>query len=417
MEWKKIGRGLQCREHPTRKHGIKPDRYFRGRYRVDGKLTIVSFGWESEKAKGRKSFLDACREELLELKSNARAGKGPTTRKEKRDIAEQEKQESREAAEKESRENISFGDFFEKEYWPVAKSSKKKDSYRRERENFNKWISPVVGDMPFKAIFQLDVEKIKRNMQRAKRAPRTIEYVMATFRQVWNLARAAGLTTADSPSKKVKIHKQDNSRDRYLTDDEAERLLKALREKSEQTYCIALVSLDSGGRFSEIARLTWGNVDTDNGIIHYRDTKMTGGTKSRVVPMTEKVKELFQSMEQGEKADIVFPDKKGGVQEKISHTFYRCVKDEKLNEGIDDPRMKIVFHSLRHTYASRLVQSGVGLYTVQRLLGHSISKMTERYSHLSNDTLMDAVKTMERAGKKRKERAGKVIELGANNEE
>ena len=416
MEWVREGKGLEFREHPTKRHGLRLDRYFRGRYKVDGKTRTVVFGWESEKSQsGRESFRDACMRELLELKSNARKGKGPATIREKRAIAEKHRQEEGQQAEREEAENISFGQFFEKTYWPVSQSSKKKESYRKERGHFDNWISPVVSDLSFKGINQIQAEKIKQNMQKKKRSPRSIEYVMATFRQVWNLARETGLTVVDSPSKKVKIHKPDNDRRRYLTDEEADALLNALRVKSEQVYQISLVSLDTGARFSEVAGLTWGAVDIEKGVITYSDTKMSGGTKSRVVPMTTRLKDLFQSMPRGGKGDLIFPDKKGRVQGKISHTFYRVVNDLKLNEGITDPRDKVVYHTWRHSYASNLVQAGVDLYPVQKLMGHSVSKMTERYSHLSSDTLMAAVQKMEEAKREKKRnqdaKDGKVVNL------
>lgn len=412
MKWCPAGKGLAYREHPTKKHGIKFDRYFRGRYKVDGKTRTVVFGWESEKSQpGRESFRDACMKQLLELKANAREGEGPVTIKEKRAIAEKRRDTEKQKAEREVAENISFGDFFESTYWPVAQSSKKRESSRKEQEHFQKWIKPVVGDMSFREISQIQAEKIKQNMQKAKRSPRSIEYVLATFRQVWNLARESGLTVVGSPSKKVKIHKPDNDRRRYLTDEEADTLLDALRVKSEQVYQISLVSLDSGARFSEVARLKWGAVDIEKGVITYSDTKMAGGTKSRVVPMTARLKDLFESMPSGGNGDLIFLDKKGREQGKISHTFYRVVNDLKLNQGITDPRDKVVFHTLRHTYASNLVQAGVDLYPVQRLMGHSVSKMTERYSHLSNDTLVSAVKKMEQAKREKKRDQAKVVEL------
>ena len=424
VKWVKVGKCLQSTLHERRKYGKRFDRYIRGRYMVDGKFRIIPFGWESEwvagerarmKAEGetvpRRSFFEYCRDELSRLKQNAMKGEGPATLRENRKLAQEKAKAEEQAGIGKERENISFGKFFESTYWPVSQSSKKKESSRKEREHFNKWIQPAVADLPFKNISQIQVEKIKQAMQKKKRSPRSIEYVMATFRQVWNLSRESGLTVVDSPSKKVKIHKPDNDRRRYLTEEEAESLLDALKEKSLQVYEISLVSLDTGGRFSEIARLTWGAVDTEKGILAYSDTKMAGGTKSRVVPMTARVRDLFESMERGGKQDLVFPDKKGRVQEKISHSFYRVVNDLKLNEGITDPRDKVVFHTFRHSYASRLVQSGVDLYPVQRLMGHSVSKMTERYSHLSNSTLSDAVHLMEKTEKMKNRDQSKIVGL------
>lgn len=57
---------------------------------------------------------------------------------------------------------------------------------------------------------------------------------------------------------------------------------------------------------------------------------------------------------------------------------------------ITDARQRVVFHTLRHTYASWLVQKGVPLYTVAELMGHSTIDMTRRYSHLAPDSLRSA---------------------------
>ena len=73
-----------------------------------------------------------------------------------------------------------------------------------------------------------------------------------------------------------------------------------------------------------------------------------------------------------------------------------------MNENIDDPKLKASFHTLRHTYASRMVQAGVDLYRVQRLLGHSTPVMTARYSKFADADLKEAVETMERAAEVKK---------------
>jgi site-specific recombinase XerD len=74
--------------------------------------------------------------------------------------------------------------------------------------------------------------------------------------------------------------------------------------------------------------------------------------------------------------------------------------------------MKASFHSLRHTYASRLVQAGVDLYRVQRLLGHSTPVMTARYSKLADTDLKKAVEIMEKNNRIQKvTKNNKVIQL------
>lgn len=110
--------------------------------------------------------------------------------------------------------------------------------------------------------------------------------------------------------------------------------------------------------------------------------------------MTEDAKEMLFLKTRGEKTDFVFPGRNGVKIEQIPDTFERTVKKMGYNNGAKDRRMKVVFHTLRHTYASWLVENGESLYTVKELMGHSTLAMTERYAHLSNGTLQKAVKRL-----------------------
>jgi site-specific recombinase XerD len=86
----------------------------------------------------------------------------------------------------------------------------------------------------------------------------------------------------------------------------------------------------------------------------------------------------------------------------------------KLNEGIDDPRLQICFHSCRHSYASWLIDQGADLYTVQKLLGHKTNVMTQRYAHLSENRLKDVAKALAAAWKDHTEQepACQVVNTG-----
>jgi site-specific recombinase XerD len=79
----------------------------------------------------------------------------------------------------------------------------------------------------------------------------------------------------------------------------------------------------------------------------------------------------------------------------VSHIFIPCVKELGLNDGITDRRQKVVFHTLRHTFASWLVQKGQSLYTVSKLMGHRNLKRTERYAHLDPETQKEAIQGLE----------------------
>ncbi len=79
--------------------------------------------------------------------------------------------------------------------------------------------------------------------------------------------------------------------------------------------------------------------------------------------------------------------------EDVSHTFDRAA----TKAGFDD----VTFHTLRHTFASRMAQRGIPLKAIQELLGHGTMQMTMRYAHLSPNNLRDAVAALEGAGSPR----------------
>jgi integrase len=78
-------------------------------------------------------------------------------------------------------------------------------------------------------------------------------------------------------------------------------------------------------------------------------------------------------------------------EKKAPKQFRKAVKNCGFNDGISDRRQRVVFHTLRHTFASWLVQAGVPIAAVSQLLGHSNIQLTMRYAHLANDQAHHAV--------------------------
>jgi len=402
-------KGVRYRLHSDRKHGIKKDRYFAIRYQSNGKRIEEGLGWASEGWTEEKAAL-----KLAELKTAAKTGEGPARLAEKREIEDKRKRAEREAQEQAKKESVTFGQFFEKIYFPTSQTGKKKETTRKEAEHFKNWIGPVIGKTPLKDVKPFAIEKIKKNVLGAGKTPRTLQYIFATIRQTWNMARRDGLVLVDSPTKQVKVPKIDNRRIRFLSHEQAESLLKALQEKDHLTHDLALLSLHTGLRVGEMVNLKWSHVDLGRGIINVVDPK---GGQGRAAFMTDKVKAIFESMKCRKPEDFVFVRREGDQWKKLKEmprVFFEVVKDMGFNQGITDPRQKVVAHSLRHTFASWLVEAGVDLYTVKELMGHSVIAMTERYAHLSNGTLQNATKTLEKAiesagkGKDNKQ-AGQVV--------
>jgi integrase len=229
-------------------------------------------------------------------------------------------------------------------------------------------------------------------MGKAGRAARSICYALDVVRQVYNFANKNSLIDIPSPTKGFKKPKKDNKRFRFLSLDEANTFLPALKSRSQSLFEISLISLHCGLRAGEIFALTWGDIDLNNDQLIAKDTK---GGLNRFPKMTSAIKDIFLNKSFGNKNQLVFPDRNGKERKAISRAFSRTVADLGLNDGVVDPRDKVVFHTLRHTYASWLVQSGVPIYEVSKLLGHSTITMTERYAHLAPSNFENSVKVIE----------------------
>jgi integrase len=384
--------GVRYRVHKFRKYNGKLDRYYFLRYRINGRqieegIGYASEGWNPKKASNL----------LADLRKNHLTGEGPQTLAEKRVLENEKREVAHAAKDREAREAIPLQEYFLKSYFPEAQTNKKQDSWRRENNLFNLWINPVIGKMPFKNVRPFHLEKIKKNMADAGQAPRSIQYALAVVRQVVNHAIRNEVYSGDNPARKVTKPKIDNRRMRFLTHEEADLLLDNLMARSQQLHDMALLSLHCGLRAGEIFDLTWGCVNFTNDSIILMNTK---SGKNRTAYMTHEVRDMLSAKNLGQPTDLVFAGRNRDKIKEISNAFNRAVDELGFNAGVVEPRIKVYFHTLRHTYASWLVQRGVDLYTVKELMGHSTLAMTERYSHLRKENLTNAVKIFEEGLKK-----------------
>jgi len=400
VQWikSKYGR-IFYREHESRKHGKKLDRYFRGEYQHNNKRVALNFGWSSEGWTELKCF-----HKLSEFKNNAKDGAGPINFKQEREIQVLEEQKKV----LEESKSLPFGDYFRQHYFPSAVLVKGDMTCKNEKRMFDKWIDPEIGHLPFEKIASFNIEKIKKSMLDAGRAPRTLQYVLAIVRQVWN--HALENNHVDQKFPKVKIPKIDNKRTKYLTTEQADLLLEKLQNANGQLHDMALLSLHTGARAGELFSLTWGNVNFDDGIVTLKDAK--AGT--RFCYLTEKAKAMLQERDSGQDSTAyVFTNQNGEKFKSISNSFNRVVNDCGFNDGVTDRRDRITFHSLRHTFACWHVQKGTPLYTLRDLLGHHSIAMTERYSHNDPKGLKTAATVFDSIVNRQKQE-GDVIKIQQN---
>jgi len=326
--WIKATKGVRYREHPTRKHGVKPDKYYAIYYRVNGKQVEEGLGWASEgwtedKAVGVRS----------ELAENRRRSEGPKTLEEKTALKKEADRLKAEQADQEAKAAITFRELAEgplKISLETDKHGRKKKSTETEQGYLNNWIYPTIGALPLSQVAPFHLEKIKADMAKAKKAPRSIHYTLAIVRQVFNHAIRHDLFDGANPVSKVNLPGGDNRRLRFLTREEADALLAKIATISPEVGTLALMSLHTGMRAGEVFGLTWADVDVDRGILTLKDTK---SGRNRAAFMTEAVKEVFRSRERGLPSEFVFPDRTGKRTVRISNTFAKAVDALKLNEA------------------------------------------------------------------------------------
>ena len=387
--WIPAGKGIRYQEHPTRKHGKKPDRYWCLQYKLRGRTINEAVGWWSAGASQAQ-----CEELLSRLRENRRSGQGPQTLREMRAF-NLEKRAAELAAQKLAGDSsLTLGGYWEGHYLPRAKLNMAASSLRSNASAMRAWLKPLAGRL-LSGVTPADLENlVMRPMQAAGKSPSYVGKILRVFSVIWNQARNQGLVETGNPVGKIKIPKADNRRDRFLTRDEAARLLRALKERSPEAHDYALLSLFTGLRAGECLDLTWADIDLEDGRIFVKDTK---NKHNRHAFITAEVREMLAGRARGRsKADKVFSGANGGIgHNALWYKFDRTVRELGLNEGVGDRRQKVVFHTLRHTFASWLVQMGTPLYTVSRLLGHGDLKMTMRYAHLAAETQRAAAMELE----------------------
>jgi integrase len=402
-KWKKTGhRGVRYYHHSARRHGAMLDKYFTIRFmdKVARKMREEGVGWASEGITEAIAF-----DYLKELKKAAKTGEGPGSLRDKR-------AHERKRRERDEIKLLTFGKFFDETYMPWTEANKAANSARTEKSIYNHWIAPALKNLPLAGISPVHIERIKKNMTDAGKSPKTIHHALAMIRQVYNFAKTRGLFAGDHPISKVKMPTVDNAKLRYLTPEEIEKLLSALQVRSVHVRDQAFLAVHVGLRFSEIAGLTWQDVNFESKTLSIRDSK----TGSRVVFMNQAVGEMLHGRYTEGVRGFIFPDENGLRQAKASNTFMHVANDL-FNQDVTDRRLRVSFHTLRHTFGSLLYQECGDLYLTGKALGHKTLVMAQRYAKMSETRLRLAFDTMSKVIENGKKKTAEVNERNPGKKE
>jgi integrase len=268
-------------------------------------------------------------------------------------------------------------------YLPWAQEHKK--TWISDLLYYRKHLEPRFGSKALDSITPLDIEKMKLDLKKGlnKRgkpyAPATIKHQLVILRRLYNLARKWGVYAGASPLESVSMPKIDNQITEFLRDEELVRLLGTLDKwPIQESAAFVKFALLTGLRRGELFKLAWDDVDFERGLIRLRDPK---GGKTESLPVSNEALEILRALET--KSTYVFPGKEGKQRTNFNGPWQRIREAAGLPVGFR-------FHGLRHHFASTLVNNGVDLLVVQKLLTHKDAKTTQRYAHLAPGALKEA---------------------------
>jgi integrase/ribosomal protein L40E len=298
-----------------------------------------------------------------------------------------------------------------KKYLPWAEEHKK--TWKCDYYNYETHLEPRFGNKDLDNLTPLDIERMKMDLRKGINkqgrpfTQATIKHQLVLLKRLYTLAKRWGMYKGENPVDRVEIPKLDNQKTEFMSNDEADRLMKVLDSwPCQETIAFIRFAMFTGTRRGELFKLTWNDVDFERGTVTLRAPK---GGKTTTVPVSDSAMNVLKGLPDAKNvldglpvtSQYVFPGKDGEQRTDFKKPWQRIRKAAGLPTDFR-------FHGLRHHFASTLVSNGVDLCVVQGLLTHKDSRTTQRYAHLSPGALQKAA---QRSGELLTPKHGQVLKI------
>lgn len=277
-----------------------------------------------------------------------------------------------------------LADFVSEKYLPFVKTYKR--SWGTDETVLRIHVLPPLGKMALDEITAEHIIALIAGMRSEGYAVGTSNRVVMILRYMYNLAakwKVPGVTR--NPTGGIELG-QEMHRNRFLTREEAQRLVDAITVDENRTAANAILLLMlTGARRNEITQAKWEHVLWNERKLL---VPLSKSGKPRWIALSTSAMSLLDSIPRLAGCDYIFPSPITGRPCPSLWFPWRRIR---ARAGLQDVRL----HDLRHSFASFLVNEGVSLYVVQALLGHANARTTQRYAHLASDTLTDATEIVD----------------------
>ena len=309
-------------------------------------------------------------------------------------VPKSKEQPQQKAQLKEKVTTIKLNEFYE-EYITFIKNTYSEKYFLKAVKPSFAALKKQINNMPLQMITTRIIDQFISASTASSKHSASLYYrtLKAAFNKaiVWNYLQ-------ENPFNKIKAPKVPKSFPVFISESE---LLIILSDTQMQLMKdIFTTAFYTGMRLGELLNMRWNWIDFSQNIITIKNSSEfnSKNKKERIIPIHSKVSSILQTRQPvsawrfsqdglgKDQNDLVFFRKKNIKlnEDFVSKQFKKAVREANLND-------KIHFHSLRHSFASALVQRGISLYAVKELLGHGNIKTTQIYSHLQKDNLMAAV--------------------------
>jgi len=225
-----------------------------------------------------------------------------------------------------------------------------------------------------------DIDELKLYLRKTRK-PATVNRYLSTLRQVFNVAKRWKMYYGENPVSVSGLLAEDNQRNRVLTPQEEKRLFAS---SAEHLKPILITAFNTGMRRGEILSLKWSNVDFDNNMLII-DALNNKSKRVKRVPLNYVMSTMLKQLKlKNQKlSEDVFLSDEGRPLKDVKTAFLNACRRAEI-QGLR-------FHDLRHTAATRMQESGVGIVEITKILGNSSIEMTmKRYVH-PEESLRSAV--------------------------
>lgn len=358
--------GIYYRESTERTHRGRPDRRYWFSYRDSrGKFRWEAVGWASEGI--TPQYANQKRIERLNL---MRLGENPGIKKVLPSLDEVAEQ------------------FFEIDDIEGR-------HVKQERNRYQKHLAPYFGKDDLTAISDTGLTRHKGLLLKTL-SPASVKLVFALLRRMINFALRKRMWTGTNPvsiQSDFKMPKVENKGEKELTPEQCRLLLDALEKRSPQLRDMAMLSLRTAMRSTELFDLKGKDLRPDTGSV-FIEAK---GGKRYEIQLAPDLIEMLMHYQKGPE-DHLFTSRNGGRLNAIPKTFNRTVLALGLMDGTEDNRNRVWFHVLRHTCISRWARSGkFNMRQLMEAARHQTVQMTVRYAHLFPQETQGIIAAADRA--------------------